>query len=383
MTAGLAILAGLTIPVPSPSVGPVAVHAAPPEDLAGPGSPPAIVVQPDAVIYEEDVPSFVSRTGSQLTLDGRPFRFTGLNIFNASNLDPTSCWYPWGSGDALDTSLTTIGPGQTVFRTWFFQRMATTQTGARDWSGFEHTLAVAQAHDERVIVTLGNQWIDCEGVGAFFKTEPWYTTGYRQPAPGLPESYRDWVAEVVARYRDRGTILAWQLMNEPSDQISVTGGCSPTAGATMHAFAADMAGLVKGLDPAHLVAVGTVGGGECGTAGADYQTVHGVTGIDLCEFHDYSPASPAMPQHLDLLRQRIAQCQAIGKPLIVGEAGITVKDAGSLTVRAQLFRTRFNAWFQAGVSGVLIWDWREPDESQGDSWQLGPGDPALAVLGGV
>jgi endo-1,4-beta-mannosidase len=343
----------------------------------------AIPVNPSPVQLAEP-PHPVGRAGIQLTLDGKPYRFTGLNIFNAANLDSASCWFTWGRGDLLDRALSAIGGGQTVFRIWFFQRMAIVR-GRRDWSGFDHTLQVARNHGERVMVTLGNQWKDCEGTGATFKTENWYQSGYRdRPAPGLPQSYRDWVAEVVSRYQHNSTILAWQLMNEPSDQPSEKGGCSPTAGSTLAAFAADMGSLIKGLDPDHLVSLGTLGGGECGSAGNDYQALYAIPQVDLCNFHDYSPAAPATPpRDIDLLRQRLAQCRAVGKPLIISEAGITVRDAGSLRARARIFQARLSAWFEAGVSGVLLWDLGDPSDGGSRSYQILPGDPLLSVLAGI
>lgn len=360
-------------------------------EIAGSDMARAHVSQPitstlstQALVHTSEPLHYVGRDSTELTLDGKPFRFTGLNIFNAANLDAASCWYPWGRGEALDQALSNIGPGQTVFRAWFFQRMATVN-GRRDWSGFDHTLAVARSHGERVLVTLGNQWKDCEGRGAIFKTEDWYQHGYRdRPAPGLPLSYRDWVAAVVSRYRDDGTILAWQLMNEPSDPVRASGGCSPTAAATLQAFASDMGGLIKRLDPTHLVSVGTLGGGECGSAGDDYQALSRIPEIDLCNFHDYSPATPAAPpQHMDLLEQRLRQCRAVGKPLIISEAGLTVRDAGSLRARARVFSARLNAWFKAGVSGVLLWELGAPSDAGSRSYPILPGDPLLSVLAGI
>ena len=329
-------------------------------------------------------PHAVGRDGTQLTLDGKPFRFTGLNIFNAANLDSESCWFAWGAGDLLDRALGAIGPGQTVFRIFLFQQTATVR-GQRDWSGFDHTLKVARNHGERMIVTLGNQWKFCEGAGAIFKTEDWYQHVYRdQPAPGLPQSYRDWVAEVVSRYRDDNTILAWQLMNEPSDQPSEAGGCSATAGATFRAFVGDMGALIKGLDPDHLVSVGTLGGGECGSAGDDYQKLHAIPQIDLCNFNEYSRAAPAVPsENMRLLQQRLAQCRAVGKPLIISEAGVTVRDAGSLDARAKIFRARVSAWFDAGVSGVLLWNLGGPPDIGSNGYQILPGDPLLEVLASI
>ena len=51
-------------------------------------------------------PGFVTRSGASLELDGQPYRFTGINIYNANNL--SGCWYPMGSGPTLDESLSAM-----------------------------------------------------------------------------------------------------------------------------------------------------------------------------------------------------------------------------------------------------------------------------------
>jgi hypothetical protein len=341
------------------------------------------ISQPNAVVYEQNFP-FVTRSGSQLLVDGQPFRFTGLNIFNANSLN-NSCWGDLGAGQGLDEALTVIGPGQTVFRAWFFQSLATSK-GARDWSAFDHTLSVARQHGVRVIVTLGNFWNDCEGSAsqARYRTESWFRTGYRnQRTAGLPATYREWAAEVVSRYRNDPTVMAWQLMNEastPSDNGS--GACTRTSAATLRAFTQDMATVIKSIDAKHLLSLGTVGGGECGTRGADYLFVHSVLGIDLCEMHDYGPATEAIPTNAENgLVARLAQCRSLNKPLFMGETGLELSPALSVAQRASALRARLTAEFQAGVVGSLIWDWCDADVYPCSRYEVGGDDPTLGVLG--
>jgi mannan endo-1,4-beta-mannosidase len=166
-------------------------------------------------------------------------------------------------------------------RACFFHVLATTN-GRRDWSAFDHTLAVASRHGVNVIATLTNQWGDCEA-NAAYKKESWYARGYRQrtAGSGLPASYRAYVGQIVARYRDDATILACQLVNEAEDATSEGGPCSDTATATLTAFASDVGGLIKARDGNHLVSLGTIGGAQCGTDDDRYTAVHGVRSIDM------------------------------------------------------------------------------------------------------
>lgn len=320
---------------------------------------------------------FVTRAGTQLLLKGKPYRFTGLNIYNANS--NANCWYTMASGPILDRSLKAIGAGKEAFRSWFFQSLATTG-GQRDWSAFDHTLSVARSNGVKVIATLANQWGDCEPA-AGYKTESWYTGGYTQPDPGGIDSYRDWVAEVVTRYRDDPTILAWQLINEGEVKPSNGAVCSTDAATILKSFAADVSGLIKSLDPNHLVSLGTMGGGQCGAQGAEYQDVYSVATIDLCEYHDYQPLAPMPGDQWNGLQVRIDQCNALGKPLFVGETGIIPNDVGgTLDDRATALDAKLRTQFAAGVVGDLVWAWSALGSTL-DTYDVGAKDPLLKVLG--
>ena len=123
---------------------------------------------------------FVKRAGTNLRLEGKPYRFTGLNIYNANSVG--KCWYTMGAV-GLGHSLDKIGPGKEAFRAWFFQRWRRPD-GHRDWSAFDHTLAVARAHGVKVIATLANQWGTAKPGG--YKTEAGTPSGYTQPDPAGP-----------------------------------------------------------------------------------------------------------------------------------------------------------------------------------------------------
>ena len=325
---------------------------------------------------------FVTRSGSQLLLDGQPYRFTGLNIYNANS--DGWCWYAMDDGSALDEALAAIGPGKKVFRSWFFQPLAI-GGGARDWSAFDHTLDVAGSHGKKVIATLSDQWGECGDGGLNgFKTQSWYEAGYEQGDPGMLVSYRDWVAEVVTRYRDDPRIAFWQLMNEaevkPSEGDPCPGDGSDQA-QVLGDWTADVAGLVKSIDPNHLVSLGTIGSGQCGASGDQYEDLHAIPEIDLCEYHDYgSPAVPIPGDEWNGLQVRLEQCTALGKPLFVGEAGIVPDDLdGTLLARADAFAAKLQAQLAAGVAGFLAWAWSNLGSTT-DTYDIGPGDPTLEAL---
>lgn len=316
---------------------------------------------------------FVTRIGKDLFLDGKLYKFTGLNLFGAN-----SSWLGWGGygvnwndGDKLATALTSWGPGKEAFRAWFWQGF-TNNNGKRDWSRFDKTLQVAASKGYRVIATLSDQGGSGQDYGGW-KTVDWYTSGYKSIDPGALTSYRDFVAEVVTRYRDNPTVLMWQMVNEAETSYPAYGSCVTGGAAALRGWAHDIAQLIKSIDTNHLVSIGTIGSGQCGATGNDYKLLHDSPNVDLCEYHDYSADSPIPGDSSNGMQLRIDQCKALNKPLFVGEAGIK----SSRTDRPQLFDAKLKAQFPAGVVGFVVWSWDSSDGYQ----LLGISDPSLAVLG--
>ncbi len=161
----------------------------------------------------------------------------------------------------------------------------------------------------------------------------------------------------------------WQIGNELAiDSPSGCDGSTEAAGAqALRAFADDIATEIKQVDPNHLVSLGTIGTGQCGLEQRDYEYVQ-AGAVDLCDYHDYNEATDALPDDgYNRLAQRLTQCGALGKPLVVTESGIVadvgdqgqstgVIDSQTLALRASLFQQKLTAAFDAGVSGYLLWE---------------------------
>jgi mannan endo-1,4-beta-mannosidase len=308
--------------------------------------------------------NFITRSGTGLSLNGQPYNFAGFNIYDANSIwgMPTACGQNMGSlsssptGDGLDQNLAKINAygALQVFRAWFFESLAVSSSGAITWTPFDNTLAVARSHGMHVVVTLDNQWSDCVHSG--YKGLSWYQGGYRNSDGDGPLSYRDYVRAIVTRYANDPTIAMWQFMNEAEAKSSQSGSCSESTAATaMRTWADDIGGLIKSIDPNHLTSIGTIGSGQCGTAG-NYKYLHASPYVDLCEYHDYGSTN-ALPNSL---ATDLASCGAAGlnKPLFVGESGIKPCDVGgTYQDRANAFAAKFQVQFGAGVVGELPWAW--------------------------
>jgi hypothetical protein len=87
----------------------------------------------------------------------------------------------------------------------------------------------------------------------------------------------------------------------------------------------------------------------------------------------------------DTLAGAMETARRLGKPLVVGEAGMTtcVSERGSVVEtpdgRARKLDAKLDAFFAAGGAGYLIWTWR-PDSAC--AYAFTSGDPLNPVLAG-
>jgi hypothetical protein len=295
-------------------------------------------------------------------------------------------------GDDLNTALTGWGASQTVARISAFQTFNIV-SGAINWSAMDTLLATFASNGKKVILVLGNNVADGTNDDGALKDLTWWRGGYSTQvqstsSPAEVVTYRQYVNDIVTRYRNNPTILMWQLVNE-GQAINSNGSCTEaTALAAELAFANDVGGLVKSIDSNHLVSLGTTSG-ACGSDNGDYQTLYASPDIDVCDFHDYGyPHSPmGLTEINNGLQGTIDHCHADGKAIMVGELGFdwTATPAygqppispPTLSERATLLQAKVTAQFAAGIVGMCVWSWRNNPVTPGDGrdygYEVGPG----------
>ncbi|GAA4840676.1 hypothetical protein GCM10023201_33450 [Actinomycetospora corticicola] len=276
-------------------------------------------------------PSFIGRNGTQLVLEGKPYRFTGFNSYVMLGCgDPDEKLTP----EARDAFFAGLQP-LSVVRVFMLPGTSTADTDA--------LVAAAAAHDVRLVVALTDDHANC---GDTKKDEAFYAGGYRG-------AYLDWVRTIVPRYRDSVTIGMWELVNEPGTRnIDV-----------LRAFFDDAGGLVHQLDPNHLLSAGT--SLPDGLGGADgFLRLMSSPAIDVVSMHEYDSVSDVSP-HLDDV---LDVAKDVGKPILVGEWGL---DAGgdqaraasggtclSVDGRAAVARDKIAAYLKVPeVAGLLYWSY--------------------------
>jgi hypothetical protein len=329
--------------------------------------------------------AFVQRSGTELTLGGAPWRFIAYNDYQLTSLPGGYVCGRAATQSAIDEVMrNAAASGASAIRTWFFQSYYDVNAQGRwrapSWAAFDRVLNAAARYGLKVIPVLVNEYQDCEPPSVT-KNLGFFQSAYAQPGYGYPLSFKSYAVTVARHYANDPRIAFWQLGNELYDDTP--SGCTALAesqGAhALRAFADAMTGALKAVDPNHLVSLGTQGSGQCGLAWSDYQSVM-AGAVDLCEYHDYDDVTQPVPSDgYNRLAQRIEQCQALAKPLFIGESGIPADveasgqatgpvTARSLRRRAGFYAAKIAAAFGAGVVGYALWD--KEQSASDSSWNM-------------
>ena len=103
-------------------------------------------------------------------------------------------------------------------------------------------------------------------------------------------------------------------------------------------------------------------------------------GVDVLEYHDYSPgAFPGDPA--DGLRRRIDQAHAVGKPLVVAELGMPAGSCLSAAERKAQLSDAITPQRAAGTAGALFWSFVPDPRTDQCTLDVGPHDPLLTMVG--
>lgn len=346
-----------------------------------------------------EVDSFVRVRDGALSVNGEPFRFVGVNAYY---LHEEATRALRGSEEArgrLDEVLARATElGATVVRTWAFNDHPGHDTvlqrrplvyDAEALEGLDQVIAAAGAHGLRLVLPLGNYWPDYGGVPQYLR---WH--GLRADAPQLfftdPDvraHYRAHIANVVGRtnsvtgvpYREDPTILAWELLNEPR------GTGLDDGGAALAAWVTEMAGVVRGVDPNHLVGTGEegfdavgnldapawnrLGAGEVVSPAGGSDFLANTAAVDFASVHVYPqawgvPRAMAAEAGARWIAEHARLASSIDRPLVVGEFGLPSEEldrgARQRGWTAAERRAIYDRWLgtagaDPAVAGALSW----------------------------
>jgi mannan endo-1,4-beta-mannosidase len=240
--------------------------------------------------------AFVGRKGSELLLDGEPFRPLGANVYYLQQL---FAYAEQGQEQAAEPALQALDQatclGLRVVRTSGFndsQDTASIRTAPGVYheaglKGLDRAVAEAKLRGLRVILPLVNYWDDYGGLPAYAR---WAGDADGDPdrffSPGPMQVYWMEYTAMLAdrlntytgvRYRDEPAILAWEVGNELR--------CPSCIGGTrMVDTMRDLAGYLKRLFPNQLIGDGGQGLDDLPAAYEGFSNTYWVRGDEGVSF---------------------------------------------------------------------------------------------------
>jgi mannan endo-1,4-beta-mannosidase len=206
---------------------------------------------------------FVTRSGTELVLDGNPYKFSGANQY----------YLFYKSQKMVDDVIEKAeAMGLNSIRTWGFCDGCTDkggfvfqkEPGVYDENTFkkmDYIIAKASKHNIRLVIPFVNNWDDMGGMSQYTK----WSMGYQDhdkfyTDTKSKEVYKSYVNYFLNRvntitgvtYKNDPTILMWELTNEIRNR-------SDRSGAVVNAWIREMADFVKSIDDNHLLSTGMEG----------------------------------------------------------------------------------------------------------------------------
>ncbi len=381
----------------------------------------AIMMLAVACAEKHDNSGFVRHEGMTLSIDGKPYRFVGANLWYGAILasegqggdrqglcDELDSLHALG----LDNLRVLVGSDGMPGRDKVSPTLQQTPGQYNDTilAGLDYLLSEMAKRHMRAVLYLNNAWEWSGGYGYYLEQ-----TGLgKTPLPNVEgyKAYCDYVAQFAANdsahrlfydhvrfivtrtnrytgraYVDDPTIMAWQIGNEPR----------PFGKPQNEAFAqwlSEASALIRSLDANHLISVGGEGivGCEGDTAlferisadpNIDYITVHiwpttwQWARKDSCQI-DVDLACQKSREYMDA---HIAVARRLGKPIVIEEFGyprdnFSFDPASPVTGRDRYYDFILTLCAnEPVVAGCNFWAWSGMALPRHERWQ--PGDPYL------
>ena len=371
--------------------------------------------------------AFVTKEGTQLVRNGKPYRYIGTNLWYASILASTG---EGGDRERFCKELDNLkaigvnnlrilsGPDAGSDLANPAKPYLQTAPGVLNdtiLQGLDFAIAELEKRDMTAVIYLNNAWDWSGGYGFYLKEcghgdspnteEPGgysryveYCAGFTRE-PKAIEIYHNYVKAIVSRrnsitgrdYKDEPAIMAWQLCNEPR----------PFAKENKTAFAewiSATAALIKSIDSNHLVSTGSEGIIGCEVDAELCEQIHADRNIDYLTIHiwpencGWAPRSKpdsgianACTESGKYINEHIAMAKRIEKPLVIEEFGYSRKGNVSGTGIPTDSRDTFYSFIfeqvkkSADENGVIagcnFWGWGGSGRPRDLVWK--PGDDYL------
>ncbi|WP_135455949.1 beta-mannosidase [Mycobacterium sp. DL99] len=324
-------------------------------------------------------------SGTSLTLDGNPWWPIGINAYQlATNWSVNA-----GCGAQVDLdSYFSSPPPHSLTRFNAYSSFAVNKyTGQLDFTSLDAVFRAAERYGQLLIAVLTSDDGGCEN--GYFKDYDWYAGGWRTDiSHGLPMTSAAWVDTAVKRWGGSPSLAGWTAVGEPEPSYCLDHtchwtkrSCHATAPETLRAFL-DVAGArIRELDPGTVIFSGHAGGGQCGSAGHEFEMVAASPGVDVLEYHFYEETDYLPGDVYDGLQRRVAQTHAVGKPLVVAEIGMEAGFCDSLDERRKFLGDAIAQMRTMGAAGAMFWAFVPDPRTHECTLDIGPTDPLFSTIG--
>ncbi len=234
---------------------------------------------------------FVKNTSGSFSLDGKPFRFIGANVYELANLD---------SSITKKIIEECAVAGFKVIRFWLFENKPVSEQIKK----LNEICETAYPYGIKLIVSLADKW----GYLQYYKIdEDWYREGYGS-------NYMRYVKALTGELVHRNEIMIWELINEPeTDNFDV-----------FYDFAKTASEEIKSVNLNHMLSVGTVGGigDKFGSnfsifKKSNFRKLYSLETLDAISLHDYSYDSGIF-ERLDMLYRFKGELRKAGRYSRIG-----------------------------------------------------------------
>jgi mannan endo-1,4-beta-mannosidase len=259
-----------------------------------------------------DKEAFVTRSGSSLMLGGKPFRFSGPNIYWLGLLQtPNGIAYP-GQFEVDDAMATAAEMGATVVRSHTLgdsvgcNLCIEPKLGIFNQQAFQHidyAIEAARSHNIKLIIPLIDNWSYYSGGKATFTN--WRNLSNEHQFyinSQVIDDFKQYITTILNHvnsysgiaYKNDSTIMAWETGNELW--------ATPSWVQTISQY-------IKSIDSNHLVMDGNAGDSDISLR---FQQDLNIDSIDIYTGHLYPP-------DVSLLTTQLNQALSAKKAYIIGE----------------------------------------------------------------
>jgi len=345
-------------------------------------------------------PGFVTRQGSKLKLDGKPFEFAGTNNYYLGYKSPAMAdsvlddaraarfdvVRTWGFQDFQNPDGS--GSVQSSFEGVWYQAWDAAagqpmiNDGANGLQKLDYVIAAASARNIKLIIPFVNNWNGFGGMDQYVRWAGGSTHAQFYTDPRIQGWFKTYISTLLNRtnsitgvkYKDDPTIMSWELANEPrctSAGVYPDGTCDTT---TITNWASTMSTYIKSIDNRHLLAVGDEGAfcrapadwtltqkygasgygpglGEDCKDGIDTIALTALPNIDMMSMHLYPDNwKESVAWGNGWIEEHAAAAKKLGKPVYLGEFGLLDK-----STRMPVFAHWLEIVRSTGVAGALYW----------------------------